>query len=140
MSIVRNQKMARHPREWEKAPPSRGPIEGPSICRQRPSLIAMVLTTPHWKMDMNFPRSRGSAMSEIAPAPMEMTALPPVAWRARMRRSSQYASVGVIASPTLAMRYRNMVARYTGRRPKLSLAAPRKLGVIALPCQLEVVS
>lgn len=45
MRIVRNQKMARHPREWEKAPPSNGPMEGPSICRQRPSLIATVLNT-----------------------------------------------------------------------------------------------
>lgn len=84
---------------------------------------------------MNLPRSRGSAMSEIAPAPIEMTALPPVAWRARMTRSSQYALVGVRANPTLAMRYRNIVARYTGRRPKLSLAAPRKLGVMALSRQ-----
>lgn len=74
-------------------------------------------------------------MSEIAPAPMEMTALPPVACRARMSSSNQYESVGVKASPTLAMRYRNMVTRYTGRRPKESLAAPRKLGVIALSCQ-----
>lgn len=43
MRIVRNQKMARHPRDWEKAPPSSGPMEGPSICCQRPSLIATVL-------------------------------------------------------------------------------------------------
>jgi hypothetical protein len=66
VAIVKNQKIALHPKVLANTPPSNGPNAGPTIA-------------PHWKMLMNMPRSRGSATSATAPAPMEMTAEPPVA-------------------------------------------------------------
>jgi hypothetical protein len=48
---------------------------------------------------MNFPRSRGSATSDTQPAPIEITADPPVAWEgSALFRGGEVAHLGVRAT------------------------------------------
>jgi hypothetical protein len=67
VAIVRNQKILLHPKNWDSTPPNKGPNAGPIIA-------------PAWKIAKNFPLSLGSAISETEPAPIEITADPPVAY------------------------------------------------------------
>jgi len=66
VAIAKNQNIDLHPKVWANTPPSSGPNAGPN----------MLLP---WKSAMNFPLSPGSAISDIVPDPIEITADPPVA-------------------------------------------------------------
>ena len=66
VAMVKNQKMDLQPNVELSTPPNNGPKAGPVIA-------------PAWNTAKNLPRSRGSAISEIDPAPIEITADPPVA-------------------------------------------------------------
>lgn len=66
VAIAKNQNIDLQPSVSANTPPNNGPKAGPNI--ELP-----------WKRAINFPRSRGSAMSVIVPDPIAITAEPPVA-------------------------------------------------------------
>jgi hypothetical protein len=68
--MVRNQKIDLQPSVSVRRPPRNGPKAGPII-------------EPDWKIAINLPRSLGSATSDTQPAPMDMTAEPPVLYSSR---------------------------------------------------------
>jgi hypothetical protein len=98
VAMVKNQKIDLQPSVCANTPPNNGPKAGPNI--ELP-----------WNKAMNIPLSLGSAISEIVPDPIEMTAEPPVACTALRTSKSQYAEVGHKANPTLAPRYKVRVRR-----------------------------
>jgi hypothetical protein len=65
--MTRNQKIDLHPKVPASTPPMRGPKAGPKIA-------------PAWNNPKYRPFSLGVAISEIVPAPIAITAEPPVAY------------------------------------------------------------
>lgn len=66
VAMAKNQKIDLHPKVSANTPPNNGPNAGPNIALP-------------WNRAINFPRSRGSAISVIVPDPIAITADPPVA-------------------------------------------------------------
>lgn len=91
VAMAKNQKIDLHPKVCAKTPPSKGPNAGPNI--ELP-----------WNKAIYFPLSPGSAISEIVPLPIDITADPPVACKALSTSSNQYADVGQSARPIFAPR------------------------------------
>lgn len=93
-------------------------------------MIAMHTIGPRLNRPKKPPRSNGSAISPITPAPRAIVLADPAACRHRNNTNNQYASVGTRPIPMQARESTRRQAMKTGRLPTLSASVPHNIGAV----------